>query len=85
MSKSRILSPSESAAQGADADDLEAARTRLAGAVKRAKGQAFTYQASLFPHGTADTLVGELRTAGWTVRLVPDSRDGDYYDIKPRR
>lgn len=83
MAKTRILSPAESA-QIVDQDDLEAARTRLARAVKGAKGKAFTYAADLFPEGTADTLVAELRAAGWTVKYVNDSRDGDYYDIKPR-
>ncbi len=84
MSKTRILSPTESRSQGADKDELESARRRLAKAVQGAKGKALTYAADLFPEDTADTLVGELRSAGWTVKLVADSRDGDYYDIKPR-
>lgn len=84
MAKSKLPSPSE-AASDVDEDILESGRSRLRSALKRSGGKAFTYAASLFPHGTADTLLAELHEAGWNHKLVPDSRDGDYYDITPKR
>jgi len=82
--KQTIMTPDEAAGE-VDPVDLDSARAHLARAVKESKGRAFTYAADLFPDGTASILIAELRKAKWTVTLVPDSRDGDYYDIKPRR
>ncbi len=84
MKRSELPSPAEARESSVDEDILAGGRARLRQAMRRSQGKGFTYAASLFPEGTADTLIGEIRNAGWTCKLVSDSKDGDYYKISPK-
>lgn len=83
MTKTTIMSPSAAAQLACVDPELDAARIRLNGAISRSGGRAFTYAATFFQSRVGDILISELRSAGWKVRFVPDSRDGSYYEISP--
>ncbi len=73
-----------SLSKGIDGDHLKNGRSALRTALNESNGQSFTFDASLFPPGTAKTLLAEAAAAGWQSRLVSDGKDGDYYQISPR-
>jgi sensor histidine kinase regulating citrate/malate metabolism len=87
MSEITIMTPDQARRKKLAAQEqaTNMARALLNEVIKRSGGERFQLAASFIDSDAMQKLTAELHNAGWSIRRVPDQRDGDYYDIRPVR